>query len=169
MFSVRRTIILLFIISSSSFGIDVGKPAPPFSALNQDGKKISLSQFKNNYVLLYFYPQDDTYGCTAEAKGFQAELENYKNTNAVILGVSSQGIASHKKFASKYGLTFDLLADEDGMVRKSYDIGKVPVLGLAKRESVLIGPDGNILRIYKDVDPKKHPGEVISDIKSSKN
>jgi len=96
--------------------IEVGKKAPDFSLLNQDGKKISLKDYLGKKVVLYFYPKDDTSGCTKEACNFRDEFPKFTKTKSVILGVSPDSVKSHKKFAEKYDLNFDLLADEEKKV-----------------------------------------------------
>jgi peroxiredoxin Q/BCP len=148
--------------------LTAGQDAPDFSARNQDGKTVHLSDYKGKFVVLYFYPKDETPGCTKEACNFRDSFQKLKAVNAVILGVSRQGEKSHQEFKAKHHLPFDLLADEDGSIAKTYDVGSIPIIGLDRRESVLIGPKGKILRIYKDVDPSTHTQEILSDIEKAK-
>lgn len=157
--------ILLF--ATSAMALKPGDPAPDITAKNQNGQLVKLSSFKGRFVLVYFYPKDDTPGCTAEARNFQADLEQFKGLNAVILGVSRQDQASHQKFAAKYGLKFDLLVDTDGNIGKAFGAGSIPILGLAKRQSALIGPDGKLIRFYDSVNPKNHVQEVLKDIRQA--
>ncbi len=103
---------------------EVGKKAPDFTLLNQDGKKISLKDFKGKKIVLYFYPKDNTSGCTKEACSFRDDFPKFKKTDAVILGVSPDSVSSHKKFAEKYNLPFNLLADEDKKIVQLYDVWK---------------------------------------------
>ena len=146
-------------------------PAPNFTAHNQDGKEIRLSDHKGMYVLLYFYPKDDTPGCTKEACEFRDRYSEIKKLNTVIYGISRQDGESHKKFIAKHKLPFDLLVDHEGKIGESFGVGSIPVVGaifgLSKRQSVLIGPDGNILKFYETVDPKGHVEEVIKDIQNA--
>lgn len=154
--------LLPFLLALSS-----GDKAPDFSAKNQDGKTIQLSKLKGKFVLIYFYPKDDTPGCTKEACSFRDQYPKIEKLNTVILGVSRQDEASHKKFKEKHKLPFDLLADTDGSLAKSFEIGSIPLFGLTKRESVLIGPDGKVIQVYESVDPKTHTQKVIQDLKKS--
>jgi peroxiredoxin Q/BCP len=142
----------------------VGSMAPTFTAKNQDGKNVNLSDFSGKPVLLYFYPKDETPGCTKEACEFRDKYAEFKKVGAVVLGVSRQDEKSHKEFTTKHSLPFDLLVDTDGSIAKAYGIGKYPVLGLLKRQSVLIGRDGHILKVYEDVDPDAHAAQALKDI-----
>ncbi len=145
-------------------GIAPGDVAPGFTVKNQVGEQVRLSDFKGKNVLIYFYPKDDTPGCTQEACNFRDEYSKLKKMNTVILGVSRQGVKSHHEFHSKYKLPFDLLVDSDGSLAQSYGVGTMPVLGFVKRQSILIGPSGQVIRFYDDVDPSHHVKEVMRDI-----
>src|SRR6185437_5399080 len=138
--------------------------APNFTALNQDGKAITLSALRGKFVLLYFYPKDDTPGCTKEACSFRDGFAKLRGEGVVVYGVSRQDEKSHQAFRAKYHLPFDLLADTQGKLADEYGIGSIPIIGLFKRQSVLIGPDGRVLKIYKDVDPGTHSRQVLQDI-----
>jgi peroxiredoxin Q/BCP len=142
--------------------------APAFSAKNQEGKVITLKEFKGKFVLLYFYPKDDTPGCTKEAGKFRDYHDQFKKLNTVILGVSRQDEKSHQAFKAKHQLPFDLLVDEDGSLAKSFDVGLIPILGFTKRQSILIGPDGKIVHLYNDVDPETHADHVLQDLMKMK-
>jgi peroxiredoxin Q/BCP len=144
-----------------------GTQAPEFSAPNQDGKIIRLSDFKGKFVLLYFYPKDDTPGCTKEACSFRDQFANLKKMNTAVLGVSRQDAGSHQKFIAKHKLPFDLLVDKDGSIAKAFGVGLMPIVGFHKRQSVLVGPDGKIVRFYESVDPAKHVEDVIADVKAA--
>jgi peroxiredoxin Q/BCP len=148
-------------------GIPAGEKAPDFALKNQNGQIIKLSEQRGKFVLMYFYPKDDTPGCTKEACNFRDEYSEIKKLNAVVFGISRQDEKSHQKFIAKHKLPFDLLVDADGAVAKAYGVGTMPVVGFHKRQSILVGPDGKVLRFYDDVDPAKHVSEVISDIKSA--
>lgn len=149
-----------------------GAPAPAFSAKNQEGNTVSLGDFKGKFVLIYFYPKDDTPGCTKEACTFRDEYARIAKLNTVILGASHQDEKSHQEFKKKYHLPFDLLADPDGKLSESFGVGTFPVvgklLGLSHRESFLISPEGKIIKHYPKVDPSSHAKEVIEEIEKAK-
>ena len=148
--------------------IKEGKLAPDFTLDDQDGKPVSLSNFagKKN-VLVYFYPKDDTPGCTKEACGFRDDLKQFADLDVVVLGVSADGAASHQKFRSKYKLPFPLLSDPDRKVMKKYGaFGEKMMYGKKTtgviRSSVLIGKDGKVLRHWARVaSAEKHPAQVL--------
>ncbi|PWU12969.1 MAG: peroxiredoxin [Bdellovibrio sp.] len=144
--------------------LNPGDPAPSLSIRNQSGKTVKLSDYSGKYVLLYFYPKDNTPGCTIEAKSLRDHYAEFTKLNAVILGVSKQDETSHKEFISQHQLPFDLLVDSDGTLAKSVGVDSIPVVGLLKRQSVLIDPAGRIAKIYRDVDAGKHAEEVLADI-----
>jgi peroxiredoxin Q/BCP len=148
-------------------GLLPGAQAPDFSAKNQDGKTVKLSDFKGKRVLLYFYPKDDTPGCTTEAKNFTLDYEKFQKAGVVILGISRQGEESHKAFRQKYGIPFDLLIDDDGSVAKAFGVGTIPILGVHHRQSVLIDKDGKVLQFFEDVDPKVHSAEVMAAVQAA--
>jgi peroxiredoxin Q/BCP len=148
------------------FGMAAGGPAPDFSAKNQNGKTVHLKDFAGKTVLIYFYPKDDTPGCTKEACEFRDRYKKIEALGAVVLGVSRQGEKSHKAFAAKHKLPFDLLVDEDGSIAKAYGVGDIAGKELHQRQSVLIGPDGKVKKFYASVDPATHVNEVLRDIQS---
>lgn len=152
---------------SMAFALSVGALAPNFSTKNQDGKTVSLSDYAGKPVLLYFYPKDETPGCTKEACQFRDQYAEFKKQGAVVLGLSRQDVKSHKEFSEKHHLPFDLLVDKEGTIAKAYGVGKFPVLGLLKRQSVLISKDGHVIKFYEDVDPEKHAAEVLKDLAAS--
>jgi peroxiredoxin Q/BCP len=140
-----------------------GQPAPDFTLGSQEGKPVSLHDFKGKWVVLYFYPKDFTSGCTIEAHNFQRDLAQYERKNAVILGVSVQDADSHQKFCAKEGLSFKLLADTHRDVSSAYD--SVLNLGVAKfsaRHTFLIDPSGVVRVVWFDVNPGKHSEEVLA-------
>ncbi len=147
--------------------VAAGTPAPDFNAKNQNGKDVKLSDFKGKFLLLFFYPKDDTPGCTMEACSFRDSHSELKKLNTVILGISRQNSESHKKFIAKHQLPFDLLIDEDGSLAKKFGVGTMPIVGFHQRKSVLIGPDGKVMKFYESVDPSRHTAEVIEDIKKA--
>jgi len=143
----------------------VGTPAPDFSLNAQDGKKVSLRDFRSQWVVLYFYPKDFTSGCTKEARNFEHDLALYEQKNAVILGVSGQDEVTHEKFCTAEGLHFKLLADAHCELSARY--GSVVDLGVAKlsaRHTFLIDPAGVIRKVYLKVDPSRHSAEVLGDL-----
>lgn len=140
----------------------VGDPAPAFAAPDQDGKTVALADFAGKIiVLLYFYPKDFTGGCTKEACGFRDRMGELQTNNVVVLGVSFDSAASHKKFIEKYNLNFTLLADTDGKIAAAYD-AKMPavILDLDKRVSFLIGTDGKIIHVTDSGNPQAHFDEM---------
>jgi thioredoxin-dependent peroxiredoxin len=143
----------------------VGTAAPDFTLNSQDGKPISLRDFKGKWVVLYFYPKDGTPGCTIEAHNFQRDLAKYGAKNAVILGVSVQDEKSHQEFCAKEGLNFKLLADNNKEVSEKYDsIMNLGVAKLSARHTFLIGPDGTVRKVWNDVDVKTHSDQVLAAI-----
>ena len=145
--------------------LNVGDTAPDFSLPDQDGKERRLSDFRGKKVVLYFYPKDNTSGCTTEAVGFRDIAEKFADNNAVVIGVSKDSVNSHRKFADKYSLPFILLADEDkkaidlyGVFKEKKMYGKT-VMGV-KRTTFVIDEYGVIERIYSDVKAAGHAEEV---------
>jgi len=142
-----------------------GTPAPDFTLNSQDGKPLSLHDFRGKWVVLYFYPKDFTSGCTKEAHNFQRDLRQYEQKNAIILGVSVQDEATHQKFCAKEGLGFKLLADTNYEVSSSYDsLVNLGVAKLSARHSFLIDPDGVVRKTYLNVNAEKHSAEVLADL-----
>ena len=152
--------------------LKIGDVAPDFKLLDQDGIERSLSQYTkaNKKVLIYFYPKDDTPGCTTEACNFRDSSSELEKCGLVILGVSKDSIKSHKKFAEKYNLNFPILSDESTEMIKSYNawapkkfMGR-EFLGVL-RKSILIDANGKIEKIYESVKPAEHTKEVMGDVK----
>ena len=142
-----------------------------FSLTDQNGKVHKLSSYRGSWVLLYFYPKDDTPGCTKEACGFRDSLNELKKHNVVVLGVSADSVSSHQKFAQKYNLNFPILADEKKEVIKAYGAwGKKKFMGKEfegiLRVSFLINPEGEVVKKYDKVKPETHAKEVLEDIKN---
>jgi peroxiredoxin Q/BCP len=147
----------------------VGQPAPAFKLQDQDGKWRTLADYQGKWVALYFYPKDDTPGCTTQACAFRDNVFAFNKEGAVILGISVDDVESHKKFAEKHGLPFTLLADADKAVAEQYGVlrsfGAVEV---ARRDTFLIDPQGRIARHYESVDPDTNSKVVLEDIKALK-
>lgn len=153
--------------------LQVGDKAPEFSLPDQDGKTHSLSDYAGQWVLLYFYPKDDTPGCTNEACSLRDNLPRFGDVNAKVLGVSVDSVASHKKFATKYKLPFTLLADEEKVMVNAYGVwGEKKFMGRkylgTNRMSFLISPEAKIAKVYEKVKPKEHAAEVLNDLAAMK-
>lgn len=153
--------------------LKIGSLAPDFELLDQDGKSHKLSDYIGNFVLIYFYPKDDTPGCTKEACMIRDDFPNFKKLKAKVFGISADSVKSHKKFAEKYNLPFTLLSDEQKVVLKKYKaIGEKSMFGKTflgiKRMSYLIDREGKISKVYENVKPAIHAEEVLSDLKSLK-
>jgi thioredoxin-dependent peroxiredoxin len=141
--------------------IQEGSPAPDFSLKATDGSTVQLSQFKGKKsVVLYFYPKDDTPGCTKEACGFRDDTLKLTAKDAVVLGVSVDNLDSHKAFASKFHLNFPLLSDPDGMVSRAYDAFNAEK-GYSRRVTAVIDKDGLIKKFFPQVNPEGHSMEVL--------
>lgn len=148
----------------------IHSPAPDFTLLDQDGKNHALSDYKGKWVLLYFYPKDDTPGCTIEACAIRDQFKDFKSIGAVVLGVSTDSVASHKKFVTAYELPFTLLADVNKEVVGMYGVfGEKKFMGKTymgtSRTSFLVDPSGNIAKVYEKVKPELHAAEVVADLR----
>ncbi len=144
----------------------VGDIAPTFSLADQTGKIRKLEDYSGKWVVLYFYPKDDTPGCTKEACSFRDDLKQLEKLGAQIIGVSVDDSDSHAKFASKYHLPFPLLADQDAKVAESYGaVNNLLIIKIATRYTFLIDPSGKIAEIYLDVNTSRHSQEIIDDLK----
>lgn len=144
-----------------------GDPAPTFTVATSGGGKISLADYKGQNVILYFYPKDDTPGCTKEACAFRDGFAGFKKRGAVILGVSPDSVKKHDKFVEKFKLPFTLLADEDKAIANAYGVwGEKSFMGRRYmgvfRVTFLIGPDGRIKKIWPLVKPEEHAAEVLA-------
>jgi peroxiredoxin Q/BCP len=141
--------------------------APDFSLADETGQLHRLADYKGKNVLLYFYPKDDTPGCTTEACNFRDDYSVYEKAGVVILGVSADSVASHAKFKAKYHLPFNLLADADHAICEKYGVwGRKKMMGKEYdgifRTSYLIGPDGKVKKVFADVKPAGHSQEVLA-------
>jgi peroxiredoxin Q/BCP len=145
----------------------VGTAAPEFTLNSQEGTPVNLRDYRGKWVVLYFYPKDQTPGCTIEAHAFQRDQEQYRKMNAVVLGVSVDTVESHKEWCAKDGLSFKLLADTNKQVVEKYGstmtIPQAPQLGtVAARNTFLIDPSGKIVKVYEKVNPTGHSTEVLA-------
>ena len=149
--------------------LEVGDKAPEFEALNQDGVKVALKDFMGKNVVLYFYPKDNTPGCTTEACEFSANYDQFIKNDTVIIGVSPDSVKSHAGFIAKQNLKHILLSDEDKEISKLYGVWQVKknygkeYLGIV-RSTFVIGKDGKIAKIYKSVKAKDHAAKVLADL-----
>ncbi len=149
--------------------LKVGLKAPDFVLLDQDERKHKLKDYYGQWVLLYFYPRDNTPGCTKEACAFRDIFPNFKKIEIKVFGISADSITSHKKFAEKFNLNFSLLADEEKKVLKKYKVWtKKKMAGKTffgiRRSSYLINPQGKIVKVYKTVKPAEHARQVLEDL-----
>lgn len=145
----------------------VGESAPEFELPDQDGQLHSLEDYRDQWVVLYFYPKDETPGCTTEACEFRDNIFAYRKLGAQVLGVSLDDVESHKAFAENHDLPFPLLADSDGVVSESYGV-KTKMFGMtvAKRQTFIIAPDGTLVKHYAKVKPATHSAEVLTDLEA---
>jgi len=149
----------------------MGTVAPSFTLADQEGREHTLADYAGKWILLYFYPKDDTPGCTIEACTIRDQFKDFKKVGAVVLGVSTDSVASHKKFAEKFELPFTLLADVNKEVVGAYGVfGEKKMMGRThmgvQRTSFLIDPEGKIAKVYEKVKPEAHAAEIIADLKA---
>ncbi|MEK7545457.1 MAG: thioredoxin-dependent thiol peroxidase [Patescibacteria group bacterium] len=151
--------------------LKIGQKAPGFHLPDQAGKEHDLKDYAGKWVLLYFYPKDDTPGCTTEACTLRDNFPKFKKMKAVVLGISADAVKKHAKFAEKYDLPFTLLADEEKKLVNAYGVwAKKKFMGREYmgilRNSYLINPEGKIAKIYEKVKPQEHAEEVLADLKA---
>jgi|TARA_B100001105_G_scaffold46530_1_gene34592 peroxiredoxin Q/BCP len=161
------SILYFFLITGTSIAeINTGQTAPNFNLQDQNGNWHTLDNYKGQWVVLFFYPKDQTPGCTTEACNFRDNIFEFQKLNAQILGVSLDDIESHQAFSEKYSLPYPILADVNKECATEYGVlGKFMMMTIAKRQSFLINPEGQIVKHYKKVDPDTHTKEVIIDLK----
>ena len=150
-------------------GLQVGQAAPDFTLSDQFGKAHHLAAYRGQWVLVYFYPKDDTPGCTKEACGIRDRFAEFQNIKAVVLGISTDSVESHKKFADKFQLPFPLLADTQQQVVQAYGVwGEKQFMGKTymgiSRTSFLIDPKGRVAKMYPKVKPEEHTEEILRDL-----
>lgn len=148
--------------------MQIHEKAPDFELLDQNGKTHRLTDYIKKWIVLYFYPKDDTPGCTTEACSFRDSITDLQKHDVVVLGVSKDTIKSHKAFAQKHTLNFPILADIDASVSKAYGVWDNDTLGI-KRETFLIDPDGDLAMHYTNVDPLIHVQQILSDLEHLDN
>lgn len=150
--------------------LEIGTKAPDFTLLNQDGKEVRLSNFLSKKVILYFYPKDNTPGCTKQACNFAALYPDFLEKDAVVVGVSKDSVASHKKFKDKYNLPFELLSDPEHEVIELYDVWKEKnmygkkVMGVV-RSTYLIDEEGKIEKAFAKVKASENPEQMLEELK----
>ena len=146
--------------------LSLNDPAPNFELFDQNGNKHKLVDYSGEWLVLYFYPKDDTPGCTTEACAFRDDIYKIRELKTNIVGISTDDIESHEKFSKKYHLPFALLSDKDAVVAKSYGSAfKIGPFAMAKRHTFIISPEGKIAMIYRKVNPSTHSNEVIGKLK----
>jgi peroxiredoxin Q/BCP len=147
--------------------VEAGKPAPDFELQSDEGEAVKLSSFRGRPIVLYFYPKDNTSGCTTQACGIRDAWAEFEASGAVVLGVSPDGVGSHEKFRGDYGLPFTLLADPDHAVAEAYGVwaeksryGRT-YMGIV-RSTFVIGADGNVVKVMRNVQPATHADDVLA-------
>ena len=159
-------LVFLLITSSSVLAnLEVGDKAPNFILNDQNNESHQLSDYEGRWVILYFYPKDDTPGCTTQACDFRDAVKRIIASRSVVFGLSLDSVESHKRFSDKNNLPFSLLSDEEGVAAKSYDsLNNFMGYKTAKRNTFIINPQGFLSKIYLSVDPKTHSQMVLSDL-----
>jgi peroxiredoxin Q/BCP len=168
-----RNILLALLITFVSASVFAGEPpsvgdnAPTFNLQDQNGDWHKLEDYRGQWLAVYFYPRDDTPGCTTEACNFRDNIYAFKAIGAAVVGVSVDDVESHREFSDKYKLPFTLLADESGETAKAYGVLRdYKLVKLASRQSFLVNPEGKVAKHYEDVDPDTHTDDVLADIKA---
>lgn len=174
MFLIKKIIYYTLILTLMVFNANAkdklaaGMDAPAFKLIDQYNTERELKDYKNKWLVIYFYPKDGTPGCTTEACSFRDNIEIINKLNTSILGVSVDSNESHKEFSKKYSLPFPILSDINGEVAKKYDsFGSFVGFKYASRHTFIINPSGKIHKIYKKVDPKNHVEEIITELKNN--
>ena len=160
-------LLVLILITSSSVlaNLEVGDKAPNFILNDQNNESHQLSDYEGRWVILYFYPKDDTPGCTTQACDFRDAVKRIIASRSVVFGLSLDSVESHKRFSDKNNLPFSLLSDEEGVAAKSYDsLNNFMGYKSAKRNTFIINPQGFLSKIYLSVDPKTHSQMVLNDL-----
>ena len=167
-FIVSSILVCLSLLSHAS--LSVGSQAPSFTLNDQNNISHDLNDYKGSWVILYFYPRDDTPGCTTQACDFRDAIERIIASKSVVFGVSLDSIESHKRFAEKNNLSFSLLSDIGGSVSKAYDsLNNFISFKTAKRNTFIIDPEGKIAKIYLSVKPSTHSQMVLNDLNELQN
>ncbi len=162
-------VLMLALVAGNSYAETplTDQPAPDFTLKDQNGKSHSLSSYCGQWVAIYFYPKDDTPGCTTQACEFRDDIYKYRKANIKLIGISLDDVESHQEFAAKYSLPFTLLSDRDKEIAKAYGVLKnYGVVKYTARETFLVNPEGVIAKHYKKVDPEGHSEDVLNTIKT---
>ncbi len=141
-----------------------GGAAPEFKAVAHEGTEVDLTKLRGKFVVLYFYPKDETPGCTKEACAFRDAFNELSKEGVVLVGISSDSVESHKEFASHHKLPFLLVSDPDKVIAKAYGVGST--FGFMSRQTFVVDKEGKIKKIYRSVDVAKHAQEILADVKS---
>tara|TARA_B110000196_G_scaffold82003_1_gene70715 strand:+ start:1409 stop:1936 length:528 start_codon:yes stop_codon:yes gene_type:complete len=165
---IKQLFLLVFLLITSSSvlaNLEVGDKAPNFILNDQNNEAHQLSDYEGRWVILYFYPKDDTPGCTTQACDFRDAVKRIIASRSVVFGLSLDSVESHKRFSDKNNLPFSLLSDEEGVAAKSYDsLNNFMGYKSAKRNTFIINPQGFLSKIYLSVDPKTHSQMVLNDL-----
>ena len=165
---IKPLFLLVFLLITSSSvlaNLEVGDKAPNFILNDQNNESHKLSDYEGRWVILYFYPKDDTPGCTTQACDFRDAVKRIIASRSVVFGLSLDSVESHKRFSDKNNLPFSLLSDEEGVAAKSYDsLNNFMGYKSAKRNTFIIDPEGFLSKIYLSVDPKTHSQMVLNDL-----
>ena len=165
---IKQLSLLVFLLITSSSvlaNLEVGDKAPNFILNDQNNESHQLSDYEGRWVILYFYPKDDTPGCTTQACDFRDAVKRIIASRSVVFGLSLDSVESHKRFSDKNNLPFSLLSDEEGVAAKSYDsLNNFMGYKSAKRNTFIIDPEGFLSKIYLSVDPKTHSQMVLNDL-----
>ena len=150
--------------------VQAGTPFPPFSLPNQDGNPVTLSDFAGQWLIVYFYPKDDTPGCTIQGKSFTASKADFEKAGIKVVGVSADDSTSHKNFCNKFGFNIDLLSDTNAALMKVLGIGQAEWKGMKfwERTSFVVDPKGVIRKVYEKVDPNGHEQVLLREIQELK-
>ena len=158
-------LLMVLFFGAQADDLKPGDPAPAFELRDQHGKMHHLSDYQGQWLVLYFYPKDDTPGCTSEACEFRDDFMTLQGMDVRLLGVSLDDVKSHKEFAEKYHLPFPLLSDRTGEVARVYgSLWKLGPIRFARRHTFIIDPQGRMAKIYRSVAPKTHSDQVIGDL-----
>lgn len=151
--------------SAANIDLQIGDEAPSFALNDGQGKSHSLHDYAGKFLVLYFYPKDDTPGCTKEACSFRDDISKFDKLGVSVVGISVDSMLSHEKFTQKYHLPFPLLADTQGKVAYNYNaLTNLLIVKIAKRYTFIIDPAGKIAKIYKSVDTSNHSQQIIDDL-----
>jgi peroxiredoxin Q/BCP len=162
---ILTSLSVLFLAACTGNAPEVGSVAPDFRLQDQNGEWHQRSDYEGKWLAVYFYPKNDTPGCTTEACNFRDNIYQFEAIGASVVGISVDSVSSHQEFADKYKLPFTLLSDESGDVCRDYGVLRdAGVAMMASRQSFLVNPEGVIVKHYQDVDPDTHTQEVLADI-----